>query len=140
MAEKQETSLIDGYEIVNMDKWDRATNGIIMGDGEPKGGVGEEATNADKIAEYDRIGGLIKKDGYKVKTGSFYNFKKRSPRKDPQVMLIFTDIRGNIVEVPAGEPLPIEVRAAQVADEQQKLKKTKKGKKNKDLEEDESEE
>ena len=49
-------------------------------------GVGEKATDEEKLANYDKLGGLITKDGVKVKTGSFYNFEKKEVRKEPKII------------------------------------------------------
>ena len=115
-----------GYQCVNDDKVNRAIYGSTGSEGKLHGGVGENASDEAKIAEYDRLGGLITKDGHKVKTGSFYDFDKRAPRKEPEVVLLFRDISGQIVELAEGEELPITVKAAEIAKAQVKGKKVKK--------------
>lgn len=111
-------NIILGYKLANESKLERAIYGHMASQGSLEGGVGADASDEQIIAEYDRLGGLIlNKDGYKVKTGSFYNFdrKVRAAHKEPQVTLIFKDLNGTEVEVPEDEPLPMEVRAAQMA-------------------------
>ena len=140
---------IGEYVLANPDKVERATNGTVLDQGQMKGGVGIEydkkgnVTNGEAIlAEYDRLGGLILKDGkYKVKTGSFYDFQEKKPFEDPEPVLLFS-VNGEIVEVSADEPLPIEVRAALSAGEKKAAKKkksvAKKGKGKKEEVEEES--
>lgn len=133
-SESENTYL--GYQLVNGDKLERAINGNIGAEGQLQGGVGQDASEEAVIAEYDRLGGLIlNKNGYKVKTGSFYNFdrKVKAPRKEPEVMLVFRDVNGHEVEVSEDEPLPVEVRAAQAAEAASKGN-AKKGKKKADIE------
>ena len=117
-----------GYECVNEDKVKRAIEGNIGAQGKLHGGVGEVASDEAKLAEYDRLGGLVLKNGNKVKTGSFYDFANKAPRTKPEVVLVFRDIEGKEVEVPEGEEVPIEVKAAQIADKAKKAKKVKKPK------------
>jgi hypothetical protein len=105
---------IGDYTLANKDKVDRAINGTVLDRGQAKGGVGAEADEADVLAEYDRLGGLILKGSYKVKTGSFYDFKAKAPIKKPKPVLVFV-VNGEIVEVDADEPLPLEVRASEQA-------------------------
>lgn len=70
-----------GYQLVNHDKVHRAINGTIGREGKMEGGVGKEATAAQVLAEYDRLGGLILDQyGTKLETGSFYDFDKGEPR------------------------------------------------------------
>lgn len=123
---------IKGYDLVNTQKLDRALNGEQQGSSERVGGVGngvywekgawmkEGEIISDKevaaletalLAEYDRLGGLIRLDGDKVKTGCFYNFKGRKPFETPDVKLEFM-INGKKVEVDADKPLPPLVEAA----------------------------
>ncbi len=106
---------INGYILVNTDKVKRAIYGTISSGGMLTGGVGENASDMAKLVEYDRLGGLITKGGYKVKTGSFYDFQKGKARVTPEVNFIFRDLNGEAVEVPEGEELPLEVKAAQIA-------------------------
>lgn len=132
MAKKNESEtsengfkVVNGYHLVNAEKLDRAINGTVMSEGALKGGVGNDAEPEEVIAEYDRLGGLILKDGkYKVKTGCFYDFKKKAAFKDPAPVLVFV-VNGETIEVDADEPLPLEVRAANQAEEKKQAKRKK---------------
>ena len=117
---------IKGYVLSNPDKAERMLHGTPGREGKNQGGVGDEASDEAKIAEYDRLGGLILKDGHKVKTGSFYDFDGRKPREKPEVLLIFRDVEGNVVELSEGEALPIEVKAAEQIKAKKAYKPTKK--------------
>lgn len=57
---------------------------VINGDGQKFVGIGDADEDAI-LAEYDRRGGLIMKDGKKVANGAFWDFKKKAPRKEPLV-------------------------------------------------------
>lgn len=108
---------INGFELVNSDKVERAINGTVSSKGAMVGGVGEAAVPEAILAEYDRLGGLIKKGGDKVKTGSFFDFKAKAPRDVPEVVFIY-NVNGRFVEVPEGQQLPGEVRAAKMLEEE----------------------
>lgn len=115
--------LVDGYELVNEEKVNRAIEGTQTSKGETKGGVGEsknedgELVNGPAIlAEYDRLGGLIRLNGDRVKMGCFYDFKNKKPVENPEPLLEFIDVHGNKVVIPASEPLPPAVRAAKAAE------------------------
>lgn len=112
------------YSFANEEKLNRAIHGTVMSGGTAQGGVGEDAKPADLLAEYDRLGGLILFEGkYRVKTGSFYDFKAKKAVAKPKPILLF-NVNGETVEVPAGKELPIEVQAAEAAGAK-KAKKTK---------------
>src|SRR3990167_6855503 len=113
---------IKGYVLSSTEKVERMLHGTPGKEGKLQGGVSDEATDEAKLAEYDRLGGLILKDGHKVKMGSFYDFAARKPQETPNVLLIFRDVEGNVVELPEGKELPLQVKAA----EQIKAKKAKK--------------
>lgn len=104
-----------GYTIRNNEKWTRAVYGAPGPNGTLINGVGEEATDLEKLAAYDRLAGLILKDGNRVKTGSFWDFKKNKPHAKPQVVFVFRDLTGEVVEIPEGEEIPVEVKAAEMA-------------------------
>lgn len=120
-----------GFELVNDEKVNRAMYGSMSRGGVLAGGVGEDATEAQLLAEYDRLGGLVRKDGNKVKMGAFYDFENKQVRKSPQIVLLFR-VNGKEIEVPEGEALPLEVRAQQIAEagavEEKAVKGGKKGK------------
>ena len=116
------------YTAVNEEKWNRAVYGTVTSRGSLQGGVGENASYEEKLVEYDRLGGLILLGKNKVKTGSFYDFEKRKPREKPEVLLVFRDLNGVVVEIPEGKEVPLEVKAAELAREKVKVGKKKKGK------------
>ena len=113
---------IKGYTIANLEKWDRAINGTVGAEGKLVGGVGENASDEEKIAEYDRLGGLILKGKRKVKMGSFYDFEKKQPRKKPNVILVLRDLEGEVQEFSEEEEIPAEVRAAEAIQEKKDAK------------------
>lgn len=123
MAKKESVKKMMGFELVNPDKVHRAIHGSIGKGGLPSGGVGEGAPDEKVIAEYDRLGGLIRKDGNKVKMGCFYDFAAKKAIENPKVMLIFRDISGVKVEIEDGKKLPVSVEAAKMVDESKKPKK-----------------
>lgn len=108
--------ILGDYELVNEDKVTRAIFGTVNSRGTATGGVGEDAPEEAKLAEYDRLGGLIRYKGDNVKMGSFYDFPGKKPFADPIVMLQF-NINGHVVDVPATEQLPPMVRAAKLAEQ-----------------------
>lgn len=109
----QQFSTINGYNLVNASKLDRAINGSSTERGSMKGGVGTASPEA-VLAEYDRLGGLIKKGKYNIKIGSFYDFKNKKPFAKPEVFLSMRDLNGNVAEVPEGAPIPVEVQAVDI--------------------------
>lgn len=116
-----------GYLLLSKDKLERALSGSPNRNGVYVGGVikGDGTYDEDQLlAEYDRLGGLIRKGEDKVKTGSFYDFANRSPRAKAEVKLEFR-INGRLVEVSADEPLPTIVRASKELDEIEKEEKKK---------------
>lgn len=114
------------FVLENADKVRRAVDGTLGPRGEMIGGVGKDAKPSDKLAEYDRLGGLITCDGDKVKTGSFYDFKKGVKREKPVITFVFRDLLGEEVEVPEGEEKPRSVVAAEIKAEAKKKKAAKK--------------
>jgi len=118
------SKIIDGYECVNSEKLDRAINGSVGKEGRLYGGVGEDASDMVKLATYDKIGGLIRKDGKKVKMGSFFDFEKKVVREKPEIVFVFSDVEGNVVEIAEGDDVPIEVQAAEKIKEK-KVEKAK---------------
>lgn len=110
---------IDGYELVNTVKLDRAREL-----------AGPEATDSTILAFYDKLGGLITKGGQQIKTGCFWDAKLKKPFVEPKVIYIYS-VNGSIVEVPEGTELPGLVRAQMILDEeankQAEPAKTKRG-------------
>lgn len=129
---------IQDFDLVNVDKVERALHGNIGSEGKLVGGCGDDASEEAILAEYDRLGGLIKKGKYNLKMGCFYDFEKQAPRKKPEVVFVMKAVDGETVEVADGEAIPLEVRAAEVHAEKGK-KKVKKAKKSiEDEEEDDA--
>lgn len=114
------------FKLQNLDKLLRVTEGQTNSKGDLLKGVGEDAAPELIIARYDKIAGYITgKDGAKVKTGCFYDFKNRKPFEEPKVIYIFR-IDGSIVELPADEEPSMEVKAKIKKDSTKKeTKKTK---------------
>ncbi len=117
---------INGYKLLNEDKIKRAAEGQLTDKGEHIGGVGYEDQDA-LLAQYDKLGGLIKnKEGYKVKTGSFFDHRKNVAIAKPNPTLVVR-VNGQEVEVPEGKPMPREVEAQNILNEA-KAKKARKPK------------
>lgn len=130
---------IQGYTLSNLEKLDRALNGIQLSDSTRKGGVGNGAyfdgvwkrgdteINADEVetlefavlAEYDKFAGTIKRGADKVKLGSFWNFKARKPHETPHVEFIYR-FGHKVITVPDGKELPGEVKAQKILKEAMK--------------------
>lgn len=111
---------IGEFTLQNPEKVERAINGTLGAQGQLKDGVGADDPAAI-IAEYDRLGGHITKGTYKVKPGSFFDFKTQKPIVKPQPKLVFR-IEGEDVEVDADEPLPVEVRASEAVKDRKQQK------------------
>ena len=74
---------LGNFQLVNHEKLDRVVNGFIGPEGKLTGGLGKDATDAEIIVGYDKLGGLIlSKDGKKVAPGSFYDFDRGEARKE----------------------------------------------------------
>lgn len=113
---------IKGYNLINEEKVERAINGTQRADGSFFGGIRKEDGSFDDavlLAEYDKLGGLIKRGNDNVKVGSFYDFKSKKALKEPKVVFIFF-VNGKFVEVPDGKELPGEVKAARMLEEDKK--------------------
>jgi hypothetical protein len=84
---------INGFVLENDEKVYRAIYGSSVSKGKMLGGLLNDKglTDPDKIedidllAEYDRLGGFITKDGNKVKNGCFYDKLKGGAAADPVV-------------------------------------------------------
>jgi hypothetical protein len=140
---------IGNFQLANLDKLERALNGHLGNDGHMTGGVANLAYQEDGVwkregaelsekevatleaailVEYDRIGGLIKRDGEKVATGGFYDFKAKTAHKTPQVKVEYR-IGERVMLVPDGEAVPNIVKAQKLMKEEDAEVKVKKGKK-----------
>lgn len=109
-----------GYELPNDEKYDRAVYGSMGQGGKLIGGVGDDASDELILAAYDRLGGLILKDGDKVQMGCFCDFEE-SKKLDKVVafdkpFLIFEhrDNDGNLHLVDEDEEEPEEVKMAKL--------------------------
>ena len=123
-----------GFDLINPEKVDRALLGETLSSGGRGPGLLKEDGTWDEallLAAYDKLGGLIRKNGDKVTTGSFYDFQNKKPRLTPKISFAFR-VNGKAIEVPDGEELPGLVKAAKIekeeAEEAEKVK-PKKGKK-----------
>lgn len=130
-------SNVKGFELVNAEKVERALTGSANRAGSLIGGVQKPDGSYDDdalLAEYDRLGGLVRKGDNVVKTGSFYDFTARRPREKAEVVFVFR-INGRIVEVKENEEEPMIVKAArvnaQIEKEEREEKAEKKAKKSK---------
>lgn len=94
-------TVVNGFEMRNPDKLERVVMGNMGRAGVLEGGLTEEVAIKNPelvLAHYDKLAGYITKDGIKIKTGSFWDFKGKAPRKVPEVMYIFS-IGADKVEV-----------------------------------------
>lgn len=108
-TEISDFDVIDGFVLENHDKLQRVLEGDVMTQGLPQGGLIEKYGDISKVppsevlARYDKIGGLITKDigsdvRVKIKTGSFWDVRKKAPREEPMVKYLFI-VGGEKVEV-----------------------------------------
>lgn len=98
---------IGEFVLKNAEKFERAVHGSLTRTGTLSGGVGDAPSNQDSeefkkwesavLAEYDKLGGLIVKNGLIVKIGAFYNFVKKQPQLDPHPSFII-NVDGENVE------------------------------------------
>lgn len=105
---------INGFVLENGDKLERVVAGDMGRGGVLEGGLGEEAAPELVLAHYDKIGGLITKDGIKIKNGSFWDIKAKKPRVEPDVKYLF-NIGGDIVETDAPSNLATAIAEVEVA-------------------------
>lgn len=122
-AEYKEPVALAEYHLANHEKLDRAINGSVGQGGQMQGGVGKDATEAQILAEYDKLGGLILKqtivqdvneegdqvekvEYLKLATGSFWDFKEGKPKETPVAKFVKNEVRGGVVvdEVSDAEP------------------------------------
>ena len=126
IEEKEQENHIKGFHLVNKDRLERAIYGTLGREGLLAGGVGEDASDDAVLAEYDRLGGLIKKGENKVKLGSFYDFKNKKARATPVIVFEFRDTDGVQIDIPEGEAIPLKVKAAEIIREKKRTGKTAK--------------
>lgn len=108
---KDNSREVDGYVLANEAKVRRAIEGTVTREGRLEGGVGDADPELIR-AKYDSMGGLILKDGKKVKTGAFWDFVKKAPREEPDVIYEHRTASGELVEFKGEEP--IEVKAEKI--------------------------
>lgn len=119
---------VKGYELLNQDKVRRVLEGSPSRTGEAVGGILQPDGTFDEdllLANYDKIGGGIRKNGDTVKMGSFYDFARKAPRTKAEVVLTFR-INGEVVEVAEEAEAPAIVKAARTIAKQAKDKISKK--------------
>ncbi len=117
---------INGYTLVNEEKLVRVIGGSMGREGRLRGGIGENADPSDVLANYDRLGGLIRKGAHNIKMGAFWDFTKNKKREVPIVQFVFRDIEGKEVLVDEDGEIPMEVKAAEAAKSVKKVKKPRK--------------
>lgn len=107
------------FELVDPIKVDRVLNGTTNNRGGLTPGIMQNGEFDEDVllAEYDKIGGLVRLDGNKVKMGSFYDFRNRKAFEKPEVMLTFK-VNGKFVDVPADKELPPIVKAAKMLEDE----------------------
>ena len=111
------------FELVNDEKIDRAINGSTGNKGQLLGGLlsklelndPDEIPEAELLAEYDKLGGAILQDGSKVKNGSFYDFRKKKPFEEPEIIFV-ERIDGQEVELDEAEAKTIKSARKKIAD------------------------
>lgn len=133
---------IGEFSLDNDEKRERALHGTGRRDprtGITNSGVGDVASEEALLAEYDRLGGLILKDGLKVKSGSFYDFEAKKPREEPDVkfemlvdgrVIYATEAQAKAIQAAKDQAAEITEQAAQEAEERTGQKK--KGRKKKE--------
>lgn len=136
---------VDKFTLTNEEKLHRAIYGSLDREGRETGGLlsklglesVDEIPEDQLLAEYDRLGGHILQGKYKIKTGSFWDFKNKCPKKKPDPTITIR-VEGEEVEFPADKPVPLEVQASEIVRERktkkklgQVVEKTKKVKKTK---------
>lgn len=124
---------IGQYELVNDEKLNRVLKGTIGRLGQLTGGLESSLDWSKKtdeerefaiIADYDRVGGLILKNGLKVATGSFYDVALKAPRKEPALKFV-TAVEDQIIEVTEEEAQAISASKAKIDSLKKKKKKNR---------------
>lgn len=117
---------INGFVLENPDKLERVVHGNMGRAGVMEGGLGEGASPELILAHYDKLAGYITKDGVKIKTGSFWDFKGKCPRKTPELMYIF-NIGGDKIEVddPSNLASAVSTVKKAITEKEEKVKEKK---------------
>lgn len=118
--------VINGYVLENPDKLDRVIHGEVKRAGAAEGGLGEEADPNLVLAHYDKLAGYITKDigsdkRVKIKTGSFWDFKRKAPKATPDVRYLFR-VGGEDIEVGDPSELASAVTTVNIALEEKEQK------------------
>ena len=124
--------VIDGFVLENADKLTRVIEGEVKRAGVPEGGLLAQYGDIEKIpkelvlAHYDKLAGFITKNvggdrRVKIKTGSFWDFRKKKPHDEPKVIYLFR-VGGEQVEVDDPSKLAQAVTTVEVALEEKKQK------------------
>lgn len=106
-----------GYELANKEKFRRAIEGNERADIK---GVGEDASDELILAAYDRLAGLITKDGDKIQSGCFCDIEesKRLNKvveiEKPFLVFEYRDSQGDLHLVDEDEELPEAVKMAKL--------------------------
>ncbi len=104
------------FTLHSADKVTRVIEGTMNSKGEILDGLGLDAKDNDILVQYDKLNGLIRgKENAKIKSGCFWDSRKKEPFKKPEVIFIFR-FGNKLIEVPADKELPLEVRAWQQAE------------------------
>lgn len=109
-----------GYELANEEKLDRAIHGSVTREGKSEGGVGEDATDELILAAYDRLAGLIKKNGDKIQPGCFCDMEESKKQgrvvviEEPFLVFEHRDSQGNLHLVDEDEDEPEEIKMAKL--------------------------
>jgi len=124
-----------GFQMVNENKVERAVYGDPTNKG-LEGGVGEDADAETILAKYDQLHGFIKKGGYKVKHGTFFDPNVKRPAVKavtPTKIVVLVKMNGEYVEHELGteETLEMKIAKEQIEKSEEVIKKVgkKKGKK-----------
>lgn len=78
---KQETFPVGSFVLEFKPKYERAVANLIST-------VGENYTEEQLLAEYDRLGGRITYEGENVKMGAFWDFKTKKAVEDPKPKVV----------------------------------------------------
>lgn len=112
------------FTLLNDDKVTRVVEDTTDSSGKIVSGLGSDAEPEMILAMYDKLGGaILGENGSKIKTGSFYDLKKKTPKTTPDIVYSFR-VNGELIEMKDGAEVPLEVQAVQLA-EKVKAKKKK---------------
>ena len=123
--------IIGNYELQNEEKLGRVLEGTLTGKGQLVGGLtklpdwnekSEEEKGQMILVEYDRLGGLVLKEGLKVKTGTFYNIKLK--KANEEIVDVYEEsIDGELIEVDEEEAKALKTAKKKTAEIKKKKAK-----------------